>query len=128
VKLPGLVSCHTEIIDYLRILLAAFRNEMITAVDQKTETYAKTNFPMLLIFFEEVKVKRKLVQLLINQIGNLSANPNVDLNDVILKTIDRTSEHLMNVNLLRELLGRSDLSDVVRSRIQALCRSDDLHG
>jgi hypothetical protein len=50
-------------------------------------------------------------------------NPNIDLNDVILGTIDRTQVRSMDRKFLAGLLGCGDLSDQVRSRIRLILDS-----
>jgi hypothetical protein len=38
-----------------------FREKLIAAVEQKIGNHAKANFPMLLTFFEEAKLKKGLM-------------------------------------------------------------------
>jgi hypothetical protein len=123
-KLPGLPSCNADIVAYLRVMLGAYKEKVIAAVDQKLKTYAHANYPMILTFFEEAKVKRPLMILFSAMFEKLSGNPNIDPNDVIARTIERTPVRSLDREFLAGLLGRDDLSNANRARIQGLIEDD----
>jgi hypothetical protein len=96
------------------------REELLAHVDRNFKKYAAANYPMVLAFFEEAKVKRDLMKAFVACFDGLARHPGVDIDRIVVKTMERTAAKSIDKEFFAGLLNRAELSDRTRQKILAV--------
>jgi hypothetical protein len=75
---------------------------------------------MIVSFCKEAKIRRDFMAAFAAQFNALASSPAVDLDGLVLRTLDTLSMRALNRGIFTQLLGRSDISGRVQQRIQAV--------
>jgi hypothetical protein len=116
-KWPVLIRYTSEILNFCQVLIESEQNEMIKEIDEKMERYGLLNFVMMINFYEMVQLKRPILGLLMTVIQKNLLDNKMDLNNLVLRTLNHAEPTVNDRDGLMELQSRDDISEETRIRI-----------